>query len=307
MRWPLKSKPVSKLETPFFNRLYLSARGQGGPDSTIIWTSEIPWDNVENHVQAYNQINSRFISSSHLLVQSIGQALAKHPEMNRRVVGKRVYEFNKCNVCLAAKVPNCDDVNVIQIHEANEKSTFQIAYIVMKKQFGFLRKTAPECRDLKRFRRLPHWLFKSVFRLTDWMDRSFRLPVTGRVDRLRESAVLVNDFSSNRFPVMRGYKPSRQPGDNKPLNVTIGRPENKVVLATDGSVRDQKIVPITVRVDHRICDGFQLGQFVNTIARLLQTPEALDENANVKNELSTQKTAPNTEDQSPEQSHRRCA
>ena len=275
MKWPLKPKAVSPADTPFFNQHYLYASGSGTPDSTIVWTSEFPWQNVQQYIQHYKQKHSRFISTSHVLVQAIGQALAAHPEMNRRVVGRKVYEFKSCNVCLGTRVPGCNEVFVIQVHDVDQRPLYQIAYIIMMKQLEYARENSRSRRDLARFRKFPSWFSRWSMRVGDWMDRNFVVPVTGRIDRLRESGVFVNDFSSNRFPVMRSYKPSRQPGENKPISVTIGRAEEKVVWK-NGAATVQQVAPITIRVDHRICDGFQLAQFVNTVVTKLTRPAEME-------------------------------
>lgn len=275
MKWPLKRKPIANRKTPFFNLLYLSAAGQGGPDSSIVWTSELEWEPMQHHIAEFNQTNSRLVGSIHLLAQAVGHALAQHPEINRRVVGRRVYEFENCNVCLAMRVPRNHEINVVQIKQADQKSLHQIAHVIWEKQMEFMRQTSAESRDFQRLRRLPTRLVRMAIRTVSILDRYFKLPVFGRIDRLRESVVLINDFSSSRFPMMRGYKPSRQPGESKPLSVTLGRPEEKLVLS-DGKPMAKLVAPITVRVDHRICDGYQLAKFTGTIIDLLRAPQSMD-------------------------------
>ncbi len=271
MNWPLKFKPVSRSETPFYNRLYLDARGQGGPDSTIVWTSEIEWDSMREYVDQYNQNSRTMIGSSHLLVQAVGQALATHPEMNRRVVRRRVYEYDGCHVCLATRVPGSNEVNIVLVNDADRKTTEDIAGLIWRSQLAYRRNDSPYLRDCERIRRMPAWLFRMAYRTSQWLDRLIHLPVLGRMDRLRESPVLVNDFSHTRFPVMRGYKPSRQPDESKPLSVTLGRPEERVVWK-NGQPEPQRFAPLCVRADHRICDGFQLSQFISTLVGLLNEP-----------------------------------
>ena len=275
MKWPLKPKPIANRKTPFFNLLYLSAAGHGGPDSSIVWTSELEWDPLQQHIAKFNQTNSRLVGSIHVLAQAVGHALAQHPEINRRVVGRRVYEFENCNVCLAMRVPRNQEVNVVQIKQADQRSLHQIAHIIWEKQMEFMRQTSAESRDFKRLRRLPTRLVRFAIRTVSFLDSCVRLPIFGRIDGLRESVVLINDFSSSRFPVMRGYKPSRQPGESKPLSVTLGRPEEKVVLS-GGKPVAKLVAPITVRVDHRICDGYQLAKFTGTIIDLLHAPQSMD-------------------------------
>ena len=271
MKWPLKSRPVSRSETPFYNLLYLNARGQGGPDSTIIWTSEIRWDHILRYIENSNHNSPTMIGSTHLLVHAVGQALATHPELNRRVVGRRVFEYANCNVCLATRIPGYNEVNIVLVPDVDRKTVVQTANFIWRAQLSFHRNDSPCQRDRERIRRMPGWLFRVAFRTTQWLDRVFPLPIFGRMDRMRESAVLVNDFSHARFPVMRGYKPSRQPDESKPLSVTLGRPEERVVWS-DGKAVPQRFAPICVRADHRICDGFELSQFISTLVRLLSEP-----------------------------------
>lgn len=275
MKWPLESQAVPHTDTPFFNQHYLYARGAGTPDSTIVWTSEVPWQPMQDYAQLYKRKHSRFISTSHILTQSIGQSLAEHPLLNRRVVGRRVHGYKDCNVCLATRIRGCDEVFMIQVHGVDQLALFQIAYIVMMKQMEYARSDSRERRDLKRYRKLPRLLGQMALRFGDWLDRNFVVPVFGRLDRFRESSVLVNDFSSSQFPVMRGYKPSRQPGESKPLSITLGPPEEKVVWK-NGAAEVEKVAPLCVRVDHRVCDSYQLAQFVNTVIQKLSDPAAME-------------------------------
>lgn len=275
MKWPLKREAVGKADIPFFNLLYLSARG-GGPDSTIVWTSEIAWEPLTRFIDQYNQRHDCMISTSALLVQAVGQALAKHPELNRRVVGRRVFEFANRNVCLATRVPKANEVNVITVHHAERKSVGQIASFLWKRQLDYHRNQSPYLRDRDRLKKLPGWIFGLMTKTSRWIETILPLPVLGRMDRLRESAVLVNDFSHPRFPIMRGYKPSRQPDESKPLSVTLGRCEQRVVIHADQPVVRQ-FAPLCVRADHRICDSFQLSRFIATLIQSLQAPETMQQ------------------------------
>ena len=127
MKWPLHSKPASQLETPFFNLMYLHARGQGGPDPTIVWISELPWKPVSDFLAQINQSGDVMVGTTHLLIQAVGQALAIHPEFNRRVVGRNVHSFNDRNVCLATRLPGNNEVNLVLVAEADRKQLRQIA------------------------------------------------------------------------------------------------------------------------------------------------------------------------------------
>lgn len=276
MKWPQKRRPIPKSQVPFFNFLYLNATGKGGPDSTIVWNSEVPWNRLNQFVQQQNSGAGVMISPTALLVQAVGQSLARHPEMNRRVVGRRVFQFEHSHVCIATRVPNGNEVNVIMVPDVDDKYVGQVANFLWKKQLTFHRNDSPYIRDRERLKKTPGWVLRMLTTSTRFIDRFVPLPALGRIDRLRDSAVLVNDFSNVRFPVMRGYKPSRQPDESKPLNITLGRPEERVVF-DQGRPVSKKFAPICVRADHRICDGFQLGQFVQSLIRILADPQGMQD------------------------------
>ena len=84
---------------------------------------------------------------------------------------------------------------------------------------------------------------------------------------------------------MRSYKPSRQPDESKPLSVTLGRAEERLVMEAGNPV-SRKFAPICVRADHRVCDSFQLAQFVKTLTELLAAPQHMQE---VAYRVSTEK------------------
>ena len=288
--FPLKFRPIPWRKTPFFNMLYLSARGQGGPDPTIAWTSEIEWQPLQDFIQEFNQHHHRLISTSHVLAQAVGWAIGQHPHLNRRVVGRRVYQFKNCNISLTTRIPNDDEVKVIQIQDADKKTVGQFAYIVFKKQLGYIRGNSPECKDLNRLGRIPGWLFRWSVRTVDWLDRHLPLPTLGRIDRLRESVVLVNDYSHPRFPTMRSYKPSRLPNESKTISVTLGKAEAKVHWEGDRAVK-KMVAPLVVRIDHRVADGVQLAEFISTIGSLLADPAQMQLESPSSNEPN-QSTTP---------------
>jgi len=271
LKWPLQSKPARKLETPFFNLMYLHARGQGGPDPTIVWVSELPWEPIHDYLVQTNRSGNLLVGTTHLLIQAVGQALAIHPEFNRRVVGRKVHSFKTRNVCLATRLPGNNEVNLVLVPEADRKQLREIAETVWNCQLAYRREQDPVIRDRDRLRRLPGWFFRYAIRTFHWIEHLYPMPIFGRVDRFRNSPVLVNDFSQQRFPSMRGYKPSRMPDESKSLSVTLGPREEKVVWR-DGQPMPVNVAPLCVRADHRICDGFQLSQFVSTLIRLLAEP-----------------------------------
>src|SRR5262245_31378941 len=254
--------------------------------------TEVCWEPIRDYLARRNESCTTIITPAHLLVQAIGRGLKAHPELNRRVVGRRIHEFRGCNVCLAIRCTRDREVYVVVIEGAEQCSLAEIAGRVWEYQFSIHRGTCAELRDRQRLRRLPGGLYRALLRTYEWFDRHWSLPVMGRLDRLRMSPVLCNDFSFSGAPIMRGYKPSRFPDSSKPISVTLGAVEEKVVWQ-DGRAYPRLIAPLSVRIDHRIGDGFQLAQFVATLCQLLSRPadmerSSADVHASTKNQPTEQ-------------------
>ena len=74
---------------------------------------------------------------------------------------------------------------------------------------------------------------------------------------------------------MRSYKPSRFPDQTDSFNLTIGPIENKVVARGDQFVSIE-VMPLFLRVDHRVVDAYVAGRFLGAVCELLKNPQRLD-------------------------------
>ncbi len=275
MKWPLKSSPVPREQLPLYNLMYLHAPGIEHADSTILWGTEIDASGLQAWLEACRSTSPVLISTSHVLLQATAQALAQHPDLNRRVVGRRVFAYRNINLRLAFQNPAHGGVDVVLVQSAETRSLQEIASLVWRTLLLANRGEANIERDRRRMRSLPAWGFHWLMALYRWLDRHWALPTIGRLDDLRCSAVLVNDLSFRNAPPMRCYKPTRFPDESISINVTMGPIEEKV-LVRDGQPAVGSVAPLFVKVDHRIVDAYQLGRFLATLRELLQHPAQMD-------------------------------
>ncbi len=275
MKWPLKSSPVPRDQLPLYNLMYLHAPGIENADSTILWGTEIDATGLQAWLDVCRSDSPVLISTSHVLLQATAQALAQHPHLNRRVVGRRVFAFRNINLRLAFQNPAHGGVDVVLVRSAEKCSLQQIASLVWKTLLLAHRGEANIERDRQRMKSLPSWGFHWLLAFYRWLDRHWALPTVGRLDNLRCSAVLVNDLSFRNAPPMRCYKPTRFPDESISINITLGPMEEKVVVR-DGQPVAGTVAPLFVRVDHRIVDAYQLGRFLATLRELLQHPAQMD-------------------------------
>jgi chloramphenicol O-acetyltransferase len=275
MHWPLVRRPVPLDQIPFYNLHYLY--GCRPPsDPTIVWGTEVRAEAMNAYVRERNRNGKTLVSLAHVLVQSVGRALKQHPELNRRIVGRRIYDFRDVNVRMMTYNRQQKEVEVLLLRNVDSLSLERIARILWKNQHRAASGDTLDHDDKAWLRsRFPGPLLGWAVRAYLYLDSRFNLPKVDRIDRIACSPVLVNYLAFSGAPPMRTYKPSNYPHESSTLSVTMGRIERAPVVE-NGTVQVGQIAPLFVRADHRIASAYQLAQFAETIRRLLSNPASME-------------------------------
>lgn len=282
--WPLMTPPVPALEIPIFNAYYLDLC-RTPCDPTMVWGTEVETSALEEYLQQVNRHSPILISASHVLLQAVGRALALHPQFNRRVLRRRVYEFTNVNVLMALRKRRGNEADVFLLRNADTLSLVDIAQEVWRHNRQAARGRFAYERQERLFRRLPRPLARWLLRVQSWTTDNLNLPARSINERLRCAPVLVNYLAFRGAPPMRAFKPSRFPSDSCTLNIAMGPTERKPV-ALGRAVEVRAVAPLFVRADHRIVDAQDLGRFVTTLSELLRAPHRMDSDARPANAVA---------------------
>lgn len=275
MQWPLACKPIPTSQIPFYNLHYLFGCPRPA-DPTIVWGTEVPAEGMSQYVRERNRESKTLISPAHVLVQAVGRALKKHPELNRRIVGRRIYDFRDVNVRMMTYNRQQQEVEVLLIRNVDALSLERVARILWKNQHRAASGDTMDHADKAWLRsRFPGPLLGWIVRAYLYLDSKFNLPKVDRIDRIACSPVLVNYLAFSGAPPMRAYKPSNYPHESSTLSVTMGRVERMPVVR-DGQVVAGQVAPLFVRADHRIASAYQLAQFTESIRRFLMKPQQME-------------------------------
>lgn len=275
MHWPLASKPIPLRQIPFYNLHYLY--GCRSPaDPTIIWGTDVPARRLNEYIRVRNCNSKTLISTAHILAQSVGRAMKRHPRLNCRVVGRRIYPFRDVNLRMMTYNRRHDEVEVLLLRNVDSLSLERIARILWKYQHRAASGNTLDHKDKSWLRRwFPGPLLGWIVRAYLYIDSTFNLPKVDRIDRIACSPVLVNYLAFPGAPPMRAYKPSSYPHESSTLSVTMGRVE-QLPVARNGTVEVEPVAPLFVRADHRIASAYQLAQFADTIRQLLMNPAQME-------------------------------
>jgi chloramphenicol O-acetyltransferase len=265
MSWPLKPHPVPDSQIPAWTSYYLAVCNVPS-DPTIVWGSDFPTAGLERYLRQRNQASDVILSPAHVLIRAVGCCLAAHPEFNRRVLRRRLYEFKGVHVAVPIRdVTNVPEVCVVE--NAHAKSEEEIAQELLAHARNLARQQSPYQRNARLFHRIPRVLRRTALRLLLHEVNAWRLPVRSLTRRLRSAGVMVNYLGHRELPPMRSFKPSRFPLESCTLNITVGP------AGVDGV--NGPISPLFVRADHRVVDAYQLGQFVADLRQMLMEPEGM--------------------------------
>lgn len=274
MDWPLASRPIRASDIPFYNLHYVWA-GRGRSDPTMVWGTEVDAEALQDHVKRANENSSSVISVAHVLLQAVGRAIAQHPQLNRRVVGQRIYAFREINIRMTTYNKRLGEVDIVLIKNADRADLERIARVMWRNQCKSLRADSLDNLDKQALRRWPDFLLRWATKAYFWLDRNFPLPKTGKIDRASGAPVLVNYLGFPAAPPMRMYKPSYHPDESSHLSVTMGRIEPRPT-ARGNDVVVRPLAPLFVRADHRIVDAYLMSQFVSTLTDLLAAPSRME-------------------------------
>jgi 2-oxoacid dehydrogenase/acyltransferase catalytic subunit len=275
MKWPLLKRAIPDGQVPLYNRFYLHATAASQVDPIMVWGTDIDADALQAFLRERNRNARIVITTAHALIRATALALEQFPELNARVVGRRLYAFHDVNIRMAFFHRRNGDMDLLMISNANSKSLEQIGLEIWQRLLQAGRGEGDRDRDLARLRRLSGFWFRQTLRFYGFLDRHVRLPTVGRLDATRASCVTVNDLSFSGAPPMRSYKPTRFPDHADSFNLTLGPVENKVVARSDQFV-SVNVMPLFLRADHRLVDAQQVGRFLAVVRDLLSHPERLE-------------------------------
>jgi hypothetical protein len=266
MEWPLRRPALPVAETPTWSLYYLAA-GSTPFDPTMVWGTDLPTDGLESYLKRTNANGNVLILPSHVLIWAVGRCLREHPEFNRRIVHRRLYDFKQVNILMPVQGGK-HGPELCLVCEVDRKPLADIAREIWRHGQELAKGVSIYQRDERIFRFLPGVCRSLLYRLMLKMINGLNQPAALWGHRACRAGTMVNYLGQRGAAPMRTFKPSRFPSDVATLNVTMG-PTN-----TDGP--NGPVAPLFVRGDHRVIDAYQLGQFVGDLRRYLMDPALLE-------------------------------
>lgn len=299
MFWPTTSKPVPLEELGWINASYL---GSAAPhsDPYLIWGTNADMEAMEPFLAEMRKTTGTIVSTAHVLVCAVASSLRDHPNVNRRVIGRKVYDYRGVNIVMPMLQTSTGEVDSVFLHGADKLSLKEIAgrFWNEARQRAVLksrRQNEPSDSRWSRWDRLKRYLhLRWVHRMSRvgfFFANRFRLPVTWKWEQeLHAAGAFVNYLGSPGSPPLINHKLASLPMNSYSIAVTLGPIEPRPAVV-DGGVVVRKEASLFVRVDHRFVNGHQAGEFVKTLRSYLMNPQALMQALEERSPVSQQRAA----------------
>lgn len=274
------SRYAEKAKVSSVRRLMLNNFSKLTGDPSVGGGCSIDATNLLGFIERVNKRSNVKITITHVLVKMVADALREYPELNVKVVGRRIYRLKHVDVRVAINLfPTEEDspeVLLAMIRDADRKQLGEIAEECVtvadwSRRTG-LRKTISG-KLLRLTKYLPDPIFNTFTRLGLRIATSGRLPVYGLARDPMGSVALTN---VGPFGLPKGVGGVQATGLLPPFgyaSLVVALPIEERAIVVDGELKIKPVIPIGAAVDHRAIDGYKVFRYMNFWSNVIQNPD----------------------------------
>ena len=259
---------------------------KGRNDSAVYFTQQIDITSLKAYLNALNhesaQSGGKKVTLFHAVLAAIVKTAVERPQMNRFVIGRRLYQRHKMTCAFVIKREFNDDAKEeIAILSFDEQDTLSTIAEKIQKEVHKVRQEA-KSDDKKRhgavnwfnyLMKMPRLLLKLMVAFLSWLDYHGWLPrFVIDADPMHASFFLSNLASLN---VDAPYHHLYEWGTTS-IFMTIGVSKKTAVVNKDQQLEIREMMNMAFTLDERISDGFYFARSIKRFQQLLEHPEQLN-------------------------------
>ncbi|MCL2081585.1 MAG: 2-oxo acid dehydrogenase subunit E2 [Oscillospiraceae bacterium] len=257
-----------------FNALYPYLM-KGRNDSVVLFSETINAEPLLEYIQEKKD-GGVPVTFFQILLLALIRVLRERPELNRYIMGRRVYQRKAIDVSFVAKREMSDEggetvVNVrVKEGEPLKDVAARITGGIRSAKGGDVKE---DDKLISVFMRMPRFVLRALLKLIECYDFYIDTPKFLRgVDPLRCSAFVANLGSVGiEAPFHHLYE-----WGTCSLFMAVGKIKPTPYVTDDGAVAARRMVEIKLSLDERIADGFYCARSLDLFKRYLQDPSLLE-------------------------------
>ncbi len=242
----------------------------------VFFDFELPINNIEQFIKKQRALGVK-LSVMDIIMSALVRLYAQKPAIHRFVIGKKIYVKHDIEIAMmikkemtknapeaAIKVVFNPTDTVIQVHDKLKA--------VISENKGLTKENDTEIFE-KYISRMPVFLRSLIIGVILFLDNHGLMPTRIlKLSPFHTSAYISNVGSIGIQPV----KHHLYDIGTASLFLTFGAKYKKIVSDKNGGLKDEKFVAISITVDERICDGYNLAVAFRLFQKYLLHPELLE-------------------------------
>ncbi|QDT45005.1 branched-chain alpha-keto acid dehydrogenase subunit E2 [Gimesia alba] len=286
MYWATHNKPVPLSEIGWINTTYLGSTSLRC-DPMLVWGTTVDMEEMGPFLEEQrSQQGNSLVTPAHVLIRAVTESLRQHPEVNRRVVGRKVFQYEGVNIVMPMLQTSTGEVDCVFMRNAEDFSLDGVARFFWEAAREKALNTADERKRSKEGNTLKNRCIQLGKRLRlSWILHTCSLGFTAGnwlraptiwpwQQGLNHAGAFVNYLGFPGAPPLIAHKPASLPMNSYSIAVTMGPTEPRPVAIED-QILIRKQASLFVRLDHRMVNGNQSAAFINTLRSYLANPQSL--------------------------------
>lgn len=224
------------------------------------------------YIQHVHETTGEKISITHLVGKAAGNALAKTPTLNGKILFNGFVPFDTVDITYL--VATDGDLAKTKIDNVDQKSVTEIA-AELRARAGKVRSGEDQefKKQMQSVKLIPVFLLRPRLKFTGWLASALGVSIKALgVQRHAFGSCVITSVGMLGFD--EGYAPFT-PFARVPLLLLVGAIRDKPTVV-DNQVVVRPLVTITATVDHRFIDGAQLGILAAEFRKVLEHPFELE-------------------------------
>ena len=246
-------------------------------DSMVFFEEEIDLEPIEKFIRAKRNSGIKDIKILHIIMSSFVRTVSQKPQLNRFVIGRKIFARNHLCLSLAIKRGLAEDSEETVIKPDFDFSD-TIYDVKQKLNDAYVDSTSEGARNeadklSKLIGSCPNFFIHFLVFFFRNLDKIGLMPKAIAKISPFHSTAFFTDVGS--IGVGSVYHHIYEFGTTS-IFLAIGKKETKLELNSDGSISKKKYLVLKIVLDERICEGYLYSSAMRQFKRILQKPEQLE-------------------------------
>ena len=242
-------------------------------DSAVFLEVEADVGKTQEFIKRFNEHSSGKITIFYVFLYSIFKGLVRHPELNRYIRGKRVYQRGEICIAFSMKVEKTVESPMREVKlrfDADMNFDSFIEYVRRSIEEARSGKELDADKKSEFFSKIPRLILMAAVKIVFALDFYGLLPQSFVRNDPFFSSVFVTNLGSIGIDAV--FHHLYEYGDC-PFFINIGKIYKKPVVREDNQIVIQETLPIRITFDERIADGFTASRGLLFMKDVIENPE----------------------------------